>query len=104
MAKPPGVRDMVGKSKNKTVIPSVKVREIAAAVSTNKGDKLPNPAHRMDLTNLATIQTRTESAVPVTDNDSNDQSNNILTELERRVEEMSISSGVDVGGAPNAGE
>ena len=50
---------MVGKIKNKTVIQSVKVREIAAAVSINKGDKLPNPAHRMYLTNLTTIQTRT---------------------------------------------
>ena len=74
------------------------------AVSTNKGGKLPNPAHGSDLTKLSTVQTCTESAVPITDNDSNDQSNNRLTELERRVEEMSISLGVDVGGVHNAGE
>ena len=79
------------------------MREIAAAaVSANRGDKLPNPACRMDLTKL-TIQTCTESAVSITDNDGGDQSNNRLTELERRVEEMSISLGVDVGGAHDAG-
>ena len=65
---------------------------------------MPNRAHRMDLTNLTTIQTCTESAVPITDNDNNNQSNNRLMELERRVEEMSISLVVDVGGAHNAGE
>ena len=94
---------MVGKSKNKTVIPSSKVREIAtAAVSTHKGDKLPNPACRMDLTEL-TSQTCTKPAVSITDTDGSDQSNNRLTELERRVEEMSISLGVNVGGAHGAG-
>ena len=38
-------------------------KRIAAAVFTNKGDKLPNPVHGSELTNLTTVQACTESTV-----------------------------------------
>ena len=64
VAKPPGVRDMGGKSKGGTIMTGNKeLKGIAAIVSVGRGDKQPNFAGTSSLTNPIMNQTGPDPVV-----------------------------------------
>ena len=102
VAKPPGVRDMGGKSKGGTIMTGNKVKEIAAIVSAGRGDKQPKLAGTSSLTNPITNQTGPDPVVHNTDDNNSKQNNDRLAELERKVRDMTVSPGAVVVGVDDA--